>query len=282
MRVDGGLSILRRRLSSLLQWCDMLVVSFTSPFLTRCRAEGFTMANGDSVTHWLDGLKAGDDDEIQRLWDRYFQRLVRLAGTRLPGHARRAIDEEDVALSAFQSFCDRARKGQFPGSGQSRRSLACALRDHGPQGHRRGAAPDPPEAGRGSCAGRVGAGRRTTGSPDGGLAAFLSREPTPDDAAEFADQLDTLFERLNDETLRVIAFQKLQGLTSEEIAASLGISTRTVDRKLQLIRAIWAEESRNASPADARPRTAGRRSAADRRRMRSIRSCLADRRAART
>ena len=79
------------------------------------------------------------------------------------------------------------------------------------------------------------------GTPDGGLARFLSREPTPDDAAELADQLETLFERLNDETLRVIAFQKLQGLTSEEIAASLDISTRTVDRKLQLIRATWVE-----------------------------------------
>ena len=52
-----------------------------------------------------------------------------------------------------------------------------------------------------------------------------------------------LFARLNDKTLRVIAFQKLQGLTSEEIARSLEISTRTVDRKLQLIRAMWAEEA---------------------------------------
>ena len=75
------------------------------------------------------------------------------------------------------------------------------------------------------------------------MAAFLGRDPSPDDAAEFADQLDMLFEKLNDVTLRVIAFQKLQGLSSEEIAASLGISTRTVDRKLQLIRAIWVEES---------------------------------------
>ena len=56
------------------------------------------MAHDDSVTGWLDGIKAGQDDQIQRLWDRYFKRLVRLAGSRLPGHARRAIDEEDVAL----------------------------------------------------------------------------------------------------------------------------------------------------------------------------------------
>lgn len=75
------------------------------------------------------------------------------------------------------------------------------------------------------------------------LAQFLSREPTPDDAAELADHLDMLFARLNDMTLRVIAFQKLQGLSSEEIARSLEISSRTVDRKLQLIRAMWGEEA---------------------------------------
>ena len=48
------------------------------------------------------------------LWGRYFQRLVRLAGARLPAHCRRSFDEEDVALSAFQSFCERAGRGQFP------------------------------------------------------------------------------------------------------------------------------------------------------------------------
>ena len=43
-----------------------------------------------------------------------FKRLVRLAAAKLPGHGRRAFDEEDVALSAFKSFCARAGEGQFP------------------------------------------------------------------------------------------------------------------------------------------------------------------------
>jgi DNA-directed RNA polymerase specialized sigma24 family protein len=68
----------------------------------------------NSVTMWIDGIKAGDGSDIERLWDRYFERLVRLAGARLPAHRRRSFDEEDVALSAFQSFCDRAGRGQFP------------------------------------------------------------------------------------------------------------------------------------------------------------------------
>ena len=38
------------------------------------------MVDDDSVSRWLDGLRAGDADDIQRLWDRYFQGLVRVAG----------------------------------------------------------------------------------------------------------------------------------------------------------------------------------------------------------
>jgi hypothetical protein len=72
------------------------------------------MSHDNSVTHWLDGVKAGDDADIQRIWDRYFQRLVQLASSRLPRHARRMVDEEDIAISAFRSFCDRVGRGQFP------------------------------------------------------------------------------------------------------------------------------------------------------------------------
>ena len=198
------------------------------------------MANDESVTHWLDGLREGDDDDIGQLWDRYFQRLVRLAGTRLPGHARRAVDEEDVALSAFQSFCERARQGQFPNLANRddlwRVLFAITVRKAiGVVRHQ-----TRQKRGGGRVLGESGLGDGE-GRPEHGLASFLSREPTPDDAAELADQLDTLFARLNDETLRVIAFQKLQGLSSEEIATSLGVSARTVDRKLQLIRATWTE-----------------------------------------
>ncbi|MGC8644585.1 MAG: ECF-type sigma factor, partial [Isosphaeraceae bacterium] len=170
------------------------------------------MSNSDSVTHWLDGVKAGQDIEIQRLWDRYFERLVRLAGSRLPGHARRAIDEEDIALSAFQTFCERARKGQFPQIASrddlwrvlfaiTVRKAVSAVR-HETRKKRGG----------GHVLGESAVGGDGQ-SGEAGLAAFLGRGPTPDDAVEFADRLDRLFEKLNDQTLRVIAFQKLQGLT---------------------------------------------------------------------
>jgi RNA polymerase sigma factor (sigma-70 family) len=200
------------------------------------------MPNEHSVTTWLAGVRSGDDLDISQLWDRYFQQLVRVAASRLPGHARRTMDEEDVALSAFHSFCDRARKGQFPDLA-SRDDLwrvlfaitvrkAIAAMRHQTRKKRGG----------GQVLGESALGQGDASIAEG-LSRFLGKEPSPDDAARFAEQLDALLEKLGDATLRTIALQRLDGASSEEIAASLGLSTRTVDRKLKLVRSKWAEDA---------------------------------------
>jgi hypothetical protein len=68
----------------------------------------------ESVSQWIDGLRAGDEAAAAKLWQRYYRRLVGLACKKLGTAPRRAADEEDVVLSAFQSFCQRARKNLFP------------------------------------------------------------------------------------------------------------------------------------------------------------------------
>jgi RNA polymerase sigma factor (sigma-70 family) len=199
------------------------------------------MPDDDSVSRWLDGLRQGDAADVQRLWDRYFQSLVRVAGARLRGHARRDYDEEDVALSAFHSLCERVGRGQFPQLADrddlwrllvtiTARKVISALRHQTRQ--KRGG-------------GRV-VGESAVMGADGldeGMAQFLGREPTPEDAAQFAEEYERLLSRLNDETLRVIALRKLDGHDTESIAVELGISRRSVDRKLNLIRKIWEEEA---------------------------------------
>jgi DNA-directed RNA polymerase specialized sigma24 family protein len=72
------------------------------------------MPSEGSITRCIGLLKGGDRAAAQQLWAAYFHRLVGLARTRLRGAARRAADEEDVALSAFDSFYRRAEQGQFP------------------------------------------------------------------------------------------------------------------------------------------------------------------------
>src|SRR2546423_1031621 len=73
-----------------------------------------TRASEGSITHCIQLLKAGDRSAAQQLWERYFHRLVGLARSKLRGTARRAADEEDVALSAFDSFYRRAELKKFP------------------------------------------------------------------------------------------------------------------------------------------------------------------------
>jgi DNA-directed RNA polymerase specialized sigma24 family protein len=189
-------------------------------------------------------VKAGNGADIERVWRRYFQRLVRLAGARLPGHCRRAFDEEDVALSAFKSFCDRAGRGQFPQLSDrddlwrllatlTIRKAASVIRH---QARRK--------RGGGRVLGESGAfpGEMTTESC-GLLAEIPSREPTPEDAARFADTVSHLIDRLEDPTLKTIALRKLEGQSAEQIGALLGTSSRTVDRKLRVIRAVWEESA---------------------------------------
>src|SRR6516162_5587428 len=72
------------------------------------------MNTGNSVTRWVSALKQGDQSAAQGLWEVYFHRLVGLAHARLRDAPRRMADEEDVALSAFDSFCRGARAGRFP------------------------------------------------------------------------------------------------------------------------------------------------------------------------
>jgi DNA-directed RNA polymerase specialized sigma24 family protein len=198
------------------------------------------MSGDNSVSRWLVGLREGNDADVQRLWDRYFQRLVRLAGTRLPGHARRVSDEEDVALSAFHSFCDRVGRGQFPQLVDrndlwrllvtiTTRKVVESVRSQTRQ-----------KRGGGQV---LGESALVDGDEiDEGMAQFLSREPTPEVAAQFAEDYERLLAKLDDPVLRSVAVRKLEGHSSEDIGAEFGTSRRTIDRKLTLIRLIWQEE----------------------------------------
>ena len=195
------------------------------------------MSEDGSVSRWLEGLRAGDAADIERLWDRYFHHLVALAGTRLPGHVRRDSDEEDVALGAFHSFCERAARGQFPRlddrddlwrllSTITVRKAIRAVRHQARQ-----------KRGGGRVVGE--SALQLGGEIDKGLAQFIDREPTPESAVQFAEDVERLLDDLGNATLRTIALRKLEGHSSTEIAAELGISARSVDRKLELIREIW-------------------------------------------
>jgi DNA-directed RNA polymerase specialized sigma24 family protein len=201
--------------------------------------------SGGSVSYWLLRLKTGHSAAAQPLWERYFHKLVELARHKLGQSLRRAADEEDVALSAFDSVCRGAAVGNFPQLNDSnelwrllvvitdRKAISQARRER--------------RAKRGG--GKVLAESALPRDDESGLDEPLNRqagrEPSPAFAAEVAEECRRLLGLLKDPELRSIASWKMEGHSIEEIAAKLGCVPRTVDRRLRLIRARWEKERRD-------------------------------------
>ncbi len=189
------------------------------------------MSASDSVASWILRLKAGDPVAAERLWERYFCQMVGLARRQLRPGLRRAADEEDVALSAFNSFCRGLERGRFPRL-DDRDNLwrLLAVLTARKAGHlvRRETA----QKRGGPAAARA----------DADVALLIGREPTPEDAALMAEECRRRLDQLGDDTLRAVALARMEGLTTEEIAARLGCVARTVERKLELIRVLWLKE----------------------------------------
>ena len=73
------------------------------------------MPTDDAVSVWLDQLQAGDSTAVRPALGAILPPPGRpFARSRLRGSTRRTSDEEDVALSAFDSFCRNAEAGRFP------------------------------------------------------------------------------------------------------------------------------------------------------------------------
>lgn len=200
------------------------------------------MSNENSVSVWLGPLKEGDPQAAQQLWNRYYEKLVRLARKKLQGSSRRMADEEDVALSAFHSFCEGAALGKFPRL-DDRDNLwrvmviitarkASRLSEYERRQKRGGGALRGESVFRGENDDELGA----------GIQQIVGDEPTPAFAAQVAEEHNRLLGML-DEELRQIARWKLEGYTNEEIAQMSKCGVRTVQRKLNRIRREWMEEN---------------------------------------
>ena len=198
-----------------------------------------------SITRCVGDLKAGDQAAAQVLWERYFDHLVRLARRRLAISRRGGADEdeEDAALSAFDSFCAGLAGGRFPRLVDRddlwRLLVVITARKASAQVDRRRALK------RGGDLFRVDDARGrdddSSGSADP-LMQIVAREPSPEFAAMVADETAHLLDRLGDDALRQIALWRMEGYSSDEIADRLGCARRTVARRLDLIRQIWDAE----------------------------------------
>jgi DNA-directed RNA polymerase specialized sigma24 family protein len=197
-----------------------------------------------SVTRWIGDLKAGGEAGAQHLWERYFDRLVGMARNRLRGAGRRlaVADEEDAALSAFDSFCRGAAAGRFPRLTDRddlwRLLVVLTVRKAIDQLQRQGAA----KRGGGRLVGESAVAGGESASGGSALDRIVGSEPTPELAAMVVEEYRRLRHVLGDEALRQVLDLRLEGYDREEIAGRLGCAVRTVTRKLDVIRQTWLED----------------------------------------
>jgi hypothetical protein len=158
--------------------------------------------------------------------------MMGLARQKLGHSPHGAADEEDVALSAFDSFCQGVEEGQFSRL-QNRDDLwrllvVITVRKavnfiHHEGRQKRG-------------------GDQVQESDEAALQGLISREPSPAVTAAMNEECLRLFDLLDDENLRKLVWLKLEGHTNTGSAALLGRTRVTVQRMLKLIQQTWQQE----------------------------------------
>jgi len=194
-----------------------------------------------SVTGWIADLKEGKQDSLEQIWDRYFRRLTTLARNRMGTFSRRVVDEEDIALNVIYSLSEGAPEGKFTELRNRddlwRLLVAMTSRKVVDEIRRQSAQKRVTGGVRGvSILHKPGA-----GSP-AGFDEFISADPTPDYLVSLDEENHRLFMLLEDDTQREVARYRMQGFSNQEISEKLGISLRSVERKLNMIRECWENE----------------------------------------
>jgi DNA-directed RNA polymerase specialized sigma24 family protein len=213
-------------------------------------APGCFMSNAGaeaSVTIWIGDLKSGGDSAAQKLWERYCDRLANLARqqirNKLPGGGM--ADEQDAALSAFDSFCQGARRGAYPRLDDrddlwrllavlTTRKVADLARTELAVKRGGGKVKRQYDLTRGTGGAGASDGLEAARVPRAGV--WIEAEPGPEELAIQAEEFRRVLDGLGDPVLREIALAKLEGLTDEEIAERFTKSRKWVQRKLAVIR----------------------------------------------
>jgi RNA polymerase sigma factor (sigma-70 family) len=191
-----------------------------------------------SVTTWIGQLRQGDGAAAQKLWERYLEQLIALASQRLRNAPKRVSDEEDLVVNVFEEFRLNASRGKYPqlADRQDVWQILVQLVDHRAIDQIRRQA-----AYRKHVITESALDPEKIVQQHAPLVGVPSREPSPDEAAAFADELRALLGTLNDEESKQIVLSRLAGLSDSEIAQSLRCSLRTVERRMQQIRSCWAD-----------------------------------------
>jgi RNA polymerase sigma factor (sigma-70 family) len=174
-------------------------------------------------------FKAGSETAARDLFDRYCERLMRLARRRIGQRMNTRVDPEDVIQSAFRTFFVHVKNDEFTFEAEDdlfkllvRLTVNKALRQIA---HHRAAKRDPGK-------------EVNQGSTDSDILANLTaHEPSPEVEVAVLDELEKFLSQLP-EFDRKILEMKLQGHSTTEIAEALGSYDRKIRRVLERIEAV--------------------------------------------
>jgi DNA-directed RNA polymerase specialized sigma24 family protein len=203
---------------------------------------GSNMTDVEPITLWLRQLEAGDCAAERKLWRRYYDELVRLARRRLGTTPRRVFDEEDIALSVLHCLYEGAVRGRFTSLVNRRELWQLLATITGRKIVDRQRLLTKQRRGKGRVRGDSVLRNAESPAAQVGFDWFASDTPTPEVLAIAAEEYRRLMALLADEQLRQIAEWKLEGIRNKKIAEQLGLTCRSVERKLQRIRRSWARE----------------------------------------
>lgn len=190
------------------------------------------MDSSSTITDWITAVRHSDESAARKLWDTYVPRLQKLARGWI--QATGLYDEEDVAISAYQTLCQKLRTGHFTDVNSrdsfwallamiaSRKANDLAKRD---RTLKRG-------------------GIQTVGldnTDELNLAASAGSQPDID--LLMAEECKVLLDQLGDSDLRQVTLLRLEGFTNPEIAEQLKLTLRSVQRMVKLIKEIWEKRA---------------------------------------
>lgn len=196
-----------------------------------------------SVTHCIARFRAGEKGAFDKIWEHYFNDLVKVARKYLRGRPKGGMaDEDDIVQNALWSVCQGLPRNKSYDAVNSRQSLwpiLVAITKYKVTDHFR--RENAQKRGGGKVLNERAA-EDGTDDNDNLLANMLAAQtPTGDDLVAMSEQLDHLMAMLPKDDLRRIAKLHIEGWKNAEIAEQLAISTRGVERKLALIRDSWLE-----------------------------------------
>lgn len=179
----------------------------------------------------LERIRRGDQAAAADLFQRYVDRLVALARSRLTGSLGRRVDPEEVVQSAYRSFFNANADGRYQSErGEDLWGLLAAITLH-----KVSRQVELLRAGKRAWDREVQFGTEDSllGLQVGGLAA----QPSPAEAVALVDEVEHLMRLLKPQERPVLEL-RLQGFQLQEIADRTGRSVRTVRRILERVKQV--------------------------------------------